>query len=336
MFLRWMIRNDNRAVVFGIWNGIPASELMLPLDVHTGNVARKLGILHRKSNDWKAVEEVTQTLRKFYPADSIKYDFALFGLGAFEKFENFIDLASLQKIMGRNNYFWFKQFLVIQEKAAMKVGTDGVLLGAWIDVQNEQKILDIGTGTGVIALMLAQRTLAQITGIEIEKNAAEEAGQNCKNSPWPQRIQIKHTSFQDFAKTADFNFDLIISNPPFFTNDKKSKDNKLAIAKHNDLLSFDELLSGSDKRLKDTGKLAVILPVSQAKKLIEKANQKGLHLIRLTEVKPTPDKEANRFLMEFSKSYAEIKKDGLTIFEKGGKNFSTTYKNLTKDFYLNF
>jgi uncharacterized protein (TIGR02757 family) len=86
MYLRWMVRNDDRGVDFGIWNGIPASELMLPLDVHTGNVARKLGILNRKANDWKAVEEVTQTLREFCPADPIKYDFALFGLGAFEKF----------------------------------------------------------------------------------------------------------------------------------------------------------------------------------------------------------------------------------------------------------
>ena len=238
--------------------------------------------------------------------------------------------------MGRNNYFQFKQFLVLQEKAAMKVGTDGVLLGAWVDVQNEQKILDIGTGTGVIALMMAQRTSGKVTGIEIEKNAAEEAELNCKNSPWPERFEIEHVSFQEFLIKSNTKFDLIVSNPPFFTNDKKSKDNNLSIAKHSDFLSFSDLLNGSEKLLTGDGKLAIILPVIQAKKLTEMANVIGLHLVRLTEVKPTPEKETNRYMMEFSKKNTGLRSDCLTVFEKGGKHFSTPYKNLTKDFYLNF
>jgi tRNA1Val (adenine37-N6)-methyltransferase len=238
--------------------------------------------------------------------------------------------------MGRNNYFQFKQFLVIQEKAAMKVGTDGVLLGAWADVTKEQKILDIGTGTGVIALMMAQRTSAQITGIEIEKNAAEEAGQNCKNSPWPERIKIKHISFQEFAEKSNEKFGLIISNPPFFINGPKSKDSNLAIARHSNLLPFNDLLYGSNKLLQTDGKLAVVLPVIQAKTLVEKAKITGLHLIRLTEIKPNPQKETNRYLMEFSKKNTELKSDSLTIFDQSGSHFSVPYINLTKDFYLNF
>ncbi len=238
--------------------------------------------------------------------------------------------------MGKNNYFQFKQFLVIQEKAAMKVGTDGVLLGAWVNVQNEQKILDIGTGTGVIALMMAQRTLAKITGIEIEKNAAEEATQNCSKSKWAERISIQNISFQEFIKNGNDNFDLIISNPPFFVNDQKSKNSNLAIAKHSDLLPFDILLTYSKKLLKDEGRLALILPVIQANALIKKAKVIGLHLFRLTEVKPTSEKETNRYLMEFSKNNLELKNDWLTIFEKNGQYFSSPYKELTKDFYLNF
>ena len=238
--------------------------------------------------------------------------------------------------MGRNNYFQFKQFLVHQQKTAMRVGTDGVLLGAWVNVQNEQKILDIGTGTGVIALMMAQRTSAKITGIEIEKNAADEARNNSQNSPWPERIEIKHISFQEFAYRSDKKFDLIISNPPFYENDQKSTNSKLSIAKHCDFLTFDELLFGAEKLLTSEGKLAIILPVIQAERLIEKAKKIGLYLFRLTNVKPTPIKVVNRYLMEFSKKNTELKGDCLTIFEKDGKHSSKPYQNLTKDFYLNF
>jgi tRNA1Val (adenine37-N6)-methyltransferase len=237
--------------------------------------------------------------------------------------------------MGRNNYFQFKQFLVLQEKAAMKVGTDGVLLGAWVEVQNERKILDIGTGTGVIALMMAQRTAALITGVEIEKLAAEEATQNCLNSPWTERLTIKNCSFQEFAKNSAEHFDLIISNPPFFVNDKKSAKDNLAVAKHSHLLPFDDLVNGTAKLLHSGGRLAVILPVIQAKQFIEKAQYMAMHIIRLTEVKPTPHKATNRYLMEFSKTKTALKTDCLSIFDIPGQ-FSKPYKQLTQNFYLNF
>jgi tRNA1Val (adenine37-N6)-methyltransferase len=238
--------------------------------------------------------------------------------------------------MGRNNYFQFKQFLIIQDRAAMKVGTDSVLIGAWVNVQNEKRILDIGAGTGLIALMMAQRTSAQITGIEIEKNAAEEAIQNCSNSVWAGRLSIQNISFQEYEKNCNEKFDLIISNPPFFINDQKSKSNNLAIAKHNDLLPLSDLVSGSKKLLSEDGKLAVILPVIPAKKLIELAIANGLFLIRLTEVFPTPQKKTNRYLMEFSTKNDFFNKESLTISDGPTNQFSNSYKELTKDFYLNF
>jgi len=244
--------------------------------------------------------------------------------------------VTLREIMGRNNYFQFKQFLIIQEKAAMKVGTDGVLLGAWVNVHHEKNILDIGTGTGLIALMMAQRISARITGIEIEKNASEEAVQNCKSSNWSERLFVQNISFQEFAEKSSEKFDLIISNPPFFINDKKSKNSNLAIAKHNDLLPLPDLISGCKNLLSTEGRLAVILPVVPAKKLVELASEKGFHLIRITEVIPTPQKEPNRYLMEFSQIQKVLKKDSLTIFEESGGQFSASYRKLTRDFYLNF
>lgn len=238
--------------------------------------------------------------------------------------------------MGRNNYFQFKQFKIIQEKAAMKVGTDGVLLGAWTNVSEAKNILDLGSGTGLIALMMAQRSEARITGIEIEKNAAEEATENAKHSPWQKRVSVKNISFQQFAKTTAETFDLIVSNPPFFMNDQKSKDNNLAIAKHNDLLPLPDLVNGCTKLLAKEGKLAVILPVIQAKKMINLTKEKDLFLIRLTEVKPTPQKEANRYLMEFSWNKITVETDELAIHEDDGSDFTQKYKNLIKAFYLNF
>ena len=218
----------------------------------------------------------------------------------------------------------------------MKVGTDGVLLGAWVNVQHEKKILDVGTGTGLIALMTAQRTSAQIIGIEIEKNAAEEAAYNCASSKWKDRLSVQNISFQEFAEKNNEKFDLIISNPPFFINDQKPKQNNIAIAKHNDLLPLSDLISGCRKLISEDGRLAVILPVVSAKKIIEFAEEAGLFLIRLTEVFPTPQKESNRFLMEFSTKKQPLHKNTLTIFEELGGDFSKSYKELTKEFYLNF
>ena len=240
--------------------------------------------------------------------------------------------------MGRNNYFRFKHFVIIQEKSAMKVGTDGVLLGAWVNAQHEKNILDIGTGTGLIALMMAQRTNAQIVGVEIEANAAEEACCNFAISEWKDRLSVENISFQEFAnkESNKEKFDLIISNPPFFTNDQKSKHNNMAIAKHSDLLPLHDLVLGCRKLISENGKFAVILPVVAAKKIIEITGNAGLFLTRLTEVFPTPQKESNRYLMEFGTTPRTLHKNTLTIFEESGGSFSKSYKELTKEFYLNF
>ncbi len=237
--------------------------------------------------------------------------------------------------MGRNNYFQFKQFTIIQEKAAMKVGTDGVLLGAWTGVSGAKSVLDVGAGTAVISLMMAQRTSAEITGIEIEKDAATEAAENAANSPWNNRIKIVQTSFQEFTQNCTARFDLIVSNPPFYVNGLHSKNENLTIAKHSRLLTLEDLAAGAEKLLEPEGKLALILPVVSAEKFIRRAKISGLYLLRLTEVKPGKNKIPHRYLMEFSRNKTEWTKSILFIQNDENTGYSEEYKILTRDFYLN-
>ncbi|MFW5755284.1 MAG: tRNA1(Val) (adenine(37)-N6)-methyltransferase, partial [Tangfeifania sp.] len=236
--------------------------------------------------------------------------------------------------MAGNNWFQFKQFRIIQEKAAMKVGTDAVLLGAWTDVTGARNILDVGTGTGIIALMLAQRSDAQVTAIEIEKNAAEQAAENAKNSPWAERISVENISFQEFAKTSTLKFDCIVSNPPFFSNNIKSACKNLAMARHNDLLSLSDLATGVSTLLSENGKLSLIFPVETALKFAGLAAKNSLYLVRQTEVSPAPKNPAHRHLLEFSGKQLPVKNDVLNIRTDGGLDFSAEYKQLTRDFYL--
>ncbi len=218
----------------------------------------------------------------------------------------------------------------------MKVGTDGVLLGSWVDVQGVEKILDVGAGTGLIALMMAQRSSALITGVEIENDAADEAAQNCSHSLWKNRIEIVNSSFQEFAAETKQKFDLVISNPPFFVNNQKSKCNRLAMAKHNDLLPFPELIAGCVKILGAEGRLALILPVVPAQFFIEQAENVGLFLNRLTAVRPNNSKPIHRYLMEFRKIKTALVKDCLNIHSDDNIDFMPAYKKLTGEFYLNF
>jgi tRNA1Val (adenine37-N6)-methyltransferase len=236
--------------------------------------------------------------------------------------------------MGQNNYFQFKQFRIHQEKSAMKVNTDGVLLGAWTNVNGANSVLDIGAGTGLVSLMIAQRSNAIITGVEIEKNAAEEAALNVQNSPWKNRVLIQHISFQDFAENAQNKFDLIVSNPPFFSNSVKNTNPHLSMARHNHLLPFEDIIEGAKKLLGETGKLSLILPFDSANGFIEKARLENLFLTRLTEVKPFPGKHPNRCLMELGKQSQDVQKTQMSVFNETRKDYSEEFKTMARDFYL--
>ena len=236
--------------------------------------------------------------------------------------------------MAKNNYFQFKQFKIIQEKTAMKVSTDGVLLGAWANVSKANNVLDIGTGTGLVALMLAQRSLAQITGIEIENEAANEAKFNVQNSPWANRIQILNLPFQHFYKSAQIKYDLIISNPPFFENSLKSNQLKRSFARHNIALTYSELIFGSEKLLTTEGRITCILPYDALSRVLSEAYFAKLFPVRICKVKSAPQKPAIRILLELGKFKTVPKQDSLNIYDESGKKYSEEYKNLTCDYYL--
>lgn len=236
--------------------------------------------------------------------------------------------------MSHNKYFQFKQFRIDQHRAAMKVNTDGVLIGAWTQVDNVKNVLDIGTGTGLIALMLAQRSNASITGIEIEPKAAEEATHNARHSKWNERITILPVSFQQFVATTELRFDLIVSNPPFFSNSAKNTNPDLSVARHNHLLPFGDIISGAFKMLTSHGRLSLILPSSAASGFILMAQKQGLFLHRITGVKPFPDKDVNRVLIEFGKQNQEVSDNEISVYDHSKKEYSTEFKLLTRDFYL--
>ncbi|MDR2841418.1 MAG: methyltransferase [Paludibacter sp.] len=233
-----------------------------------------------------------------------------------------------------NEYFSFKKFTVFQNRCAMKVGTDGVLLGAWANVENVNTILDIGTGTGLIALMLAQRSAAAITAIDIDNEAIMQANENFVNSDWANRLTAINISLQNYAKTTDNRFDLIVSNPPYFVNSLQNPDNQRSIARHAILLSQRELIFHSKTLLTPTGKLCVILPVEQTENCVKFADEMGLFCTKKIFVQPTITKTAKRILLEFSVNKQETIESKIYIETNQRGCYSEQFTALVRDFYL--
>jgi len=232
------------------------------------------------------------------------------------------------------NSFQFKQFSITQQHTAMKVGTDGVLLGAWSDAL-EGNVLDIGTGTGLIALMLAQRSkTALIDAIELDKVASEQAQENFKSSKWNNRLTVIHSTIQSYQPNKKY--DLIISNPPYFINSTKAPNNIRNAARHTDQLSFNDLIYSVKRLLADTGVFSLVLPVEEATLFINSAEKENLFLNRKCLVKPNPTKPVKRILMEFSFIKKDIVLEELTIETKKRHEYTEEYISLTKDFYLKF
>ncbi|NNF32076.1 MAG: methyltransferase [Flavobacteriaceae bacterium] len=232
--------------------------------------------------------------------------------------------------------FHFKEFSVSQDRCAMKIGTDGVLLGAWTSIDNNpQSILDIGSGTGIIALQLAQRSAAPtIDAVELDDNAYEQCSENFEASPWPDRLFCYHASIQEFASEIDETYDLIVSNPPFYREDFKSAAPARDTARFTDTLPFEHLMVCVAHLLSENGKFSLILPQKEQLRLTELATKQRLHPKRICEVRGTPNSEIKRVLMEFSTMRpAKIISEELTI-EIGRHEYTPKYINLVKDFYL--
>lgn len=235
-----------------------------------------------------------------------------------------------------NTYFQFKQFKINQEGSAMKVGTDGVLLGAWADVNGAKSFLDIGTGTGLIALMLAQRTTsdANIEAVEIDSLSYQQAVNNIQDCPWSDRIEAHHASFQDFASKSTTKYDVIVSNPPYFINSLKASSEARSAARHTDGLPFENLIEGAKTLLNPHGRFSVILPVAEGDYFIRLARITGFSLSKRIEVLPNPGKPAKRLLIEFLLNTIKTI-EGQVCVENGERHvYSPEYIELCKDFYL--
>lgn len=231
--------------------------------------------------------------------------------------------------------FQFKQFAVNQDRCAMKIGTDGVLLGAWASIRKHPfSVLDIGAGTGVISLMLAQRSQAQlIDAIEIDADAYEQCTENFENSPWNDRLFCYHASIVEFVEEIEDKYDLIISNPPFYAEDYKTEDRSRDLARFADAMPFDILLYSVANLLSEEGIFSVIIPFHEKESFIDLATQFGLYTSRVTDVRGTPSSEFKRSLLEFSFQKVEVSTSELTI-ELSRHNYTEAYTELTRDFYL--
>ena len=240
-------------------------------------------------------------------------------------------------IIGILIQFSFKQFTVNQDRCAMKIGTDGVLLGAWCPIDNHPfSVLDIGAGTGIISLMIAQRSKAeQIDAIEIDENAFEQCVENFENSPWNDRLYCYHAALDEFVEEMeDEEYDLIISNPPFYFENYKSDNNSRDLARFQDALPFEELVEAAQLLLSENGIFAVIIPFKEEEKFIDLCAEAKLYPVKVTRVKGTPTAEIKRSLLAFSLSKKEKIVTDLLIIETSRHQYTKEYIALCQDFYL--
>ena len=232
--------------------------------------------------------------------------------------------------------FQFKQFSIEQDRCAMKIGTDGVLLGAWTPIlHNPNSILDIGTGTGIIALMLAQRSDAgQIDALEIDENAYEQAVDNFENSPWGDTLFCFHAGLDEFVEEPEDEYDLIVSNPPFYTEDYYSNNEQRDLARFANAMPFEDLIEAAALLLSEAGIFSVIIPFKEEELFIALANEYELYPKQITRVKGTPTSEIKRSLLAFGRNEKINPQIDELVIETARHVYTSEYIELTKEFYL--
>lgn len=228
----------------------------------------------------------------------------------------------------------FKKFSIRHDRVGMKVGTDGVLLGAWVTVARVRTILDIGTGSGLIALMMAQRTVETVTIDAVEvADDVEQAKENFEGSPWKHRLRIFHTSLQAFKPLAPY--DLVVANPPYFIDSLKPPEEKRTVARHTVTLNHEDILLATNRMLHQGSRLGLILPTAEAIAFESIAKKYGLYCIRQCAFRSRPHKTPMRYLLEFSYQRSPLSKSEISLYGMDGHP-SAEYRSLTGEFYLGF
>jgi tRNA1Val (adenine37-N6)-methyltransferase len=242
----------------------------------------------------------------------------------------------MSQISGSKSVFQFKQFKIHQNDQVMKVNTDAVLLASWSEVDLADTALDIGTGTGIIALILAQKnTTLIIDAIDIDENAFLQAKDNFKNNDLGKNINAIHCSFQQFLVLSKNKYEVIVTNPPFFSDGPVSQNKQKANFRHTINLQRKVLLEGVVSLLSDQGTFYIILPYDEGIKCISLAENMGLYLNKCTQVFSKKEKNAERLLMKFSKvKHISPEYDNLIIMNETGNEYSVEFKELTKELYL--
>lgn len=232
--------------------------------------------------------------------------------------------------------FKLKQFSVQQDKCAMKIGTDGVLLGAWCPIDNNPfSVLDIGAGTGILSLMLAQRSNAeQIDSLEIDEEAYEQCVENFENSPWSDRLFCFHAGLDEFVEEPEDEYDIIISNPPFYSENYKTDDSQRDLARFQDALPFEDLIEAADLLLSENGIFAVIIPFKEEERFIDLCAEVELFPVKVTRVKGSHTTPIVRSLLAFKRYELSVLTADELVIEISRHEYTDDYINLTKDFYL--
>lgn len=230
--------------------------------------------------------------------------------------------------------FRFRKFSVEDDRSTMRIGTDAILLGAWIDAGKAERILEIGTGCGVIALMMAQKSNASVDAIDINLESVAQARSNFENCPWKDRLTAYHRSFREHAEYARIKYDIILTNPPFFRNSLKSTDTKRNLARHHEPFRFTELFETVNILLSEKGSFYIILPETNIVYLRELAMIYQLPVHQILNIKPKENKNINRVLMKFCRTKPENETIEELTLRHADNSFTSQYKELTGNFYL--
>jgi len=240
-------------------------------------------------------------------------------------------------VLTKNSVFRFKQFQVQQDRSTMKVNSDGVLIGAWVNVDGAKSILDIGTGTGVIALMAAQKNnSAKVVGLEIDAESCAQARENFEKSPWSKNLEVVEDSIQNYGIECQQKFDHIISNPPFFSGGTLSDNQPKNVVRHTVKMAHGDLIMAIRRLLSNEGKVSIILPVIEGLRFVELVERNRFYVTRKTKMRPRASKPVERLLFEFrsSKPSSELIEEEIVMYNDGDNEYTSQYKELTKEYYL--